>query len=79
MVGGWSRMVGSEVERQPSWARKIFRDAGIEDELVVSTRVDPTMGTAHVLPVYFVPVMCNPLWVSNWISMMHVLQPFESK
>ena len=32
-----------------------------------------------VLPVYFVPVMCDPLWVSNFISMIHVLQPFESK
>ena len=46
MVGGWSRMVGSEVERQPSCAQKIFRDAEIEDELVVSTRVGTRMGTA---------------------------------
>ena len=47
MVGGWSLMVGSEVERQPSCACTIFRDAGIEDELVVSTQVDPTTGTAQ--------------------------------
>ena len=47
MVGGWSLIVGSEVERQPSCARKIFRHAGIEDELVVSTQVGPKMGTAQ--------------------------------
>ena len=47
MVGGWSLMVGSEVERQPSCARKISRDTGIEDELVDSTRIDPMTGTAQ--------------------------------
>ena len=76
--------MGSEVERQPSCARKIFRDAGIEDELVVSTRVDPTTRTVQQPQTWLgyhrrrldqVVLNAWSLFALEWLQDMHHRDP----